>query len=81
MKGSTTLYHTIEFGADMWVDLERSPRQPLERARLGRGTKARAQIRPHVIETPDGPTEVADLFFDDGTAARDVPFSLFTFAD
>jgi hypothetical protein len=81
MKASTAMYHTIVFDADMWVDLELSPRQPLERMKLRRGTKMVAQIRPHVIETIDGPIEVADLFFDDGTAARDIPFSHFAFVD
>jgi hypothetical protein len=75
------MYHTIEFAADMWVDLERSPKQPLERIQLRRGTRVRAQIRPHVIETLAGPTEVADLFFEDGATARDIPFRRFAFAE
>lgn len=75
------MYHTIEFAADIWVDLEVSPRQPLERIQLRRGMAIRAQIRPHVIETLSGPIEVTDLFFEDGTAARGIPFKCFTFAE
>jgi hypothetical protein len=75
------MYHTIEFNADLWLDLERSPRQPLERVQLRRGTRRRAQLRPHVVETPTGPVEAADLFFEDGTAIRGVPFSAFCFAE
>jgi hypothetical protein len=75
------MYHTIEFVANIWVDLERSPKQPLERIELHHGMKMRAQIRPHVIETRTGPIEVTDLFFEDGTVARGVPFGYFTFAE
>jgi hypothetical protein len=75
------MYHTIEFAADLWVDLELSPKQPLERVLLRRGTKVRAQIRPHVLETLTGPTEAADLFFEDGTTARDIPFRRFVFSE
>jgi hypothetical protein len=75
------MYHTIEFAASIWVDLELSPKQPLERIELRRGVRIRAQIRPHVIETLDGPTEVTDLFFEDGTVARHIPYDRFTFAE
>ena len=71
------MYHTIEFAADLTVDLEVSPKQPLERVRMRKGMRRRAQVRPYVLETEDGPVEVADLFFDDGTAARKVPFACF----
>jgi hypothetical protein len=39
------------------------------------------QIKPYVMETEDGPIEVADLFFVDGTTARMVPFESFSFVD
>jgi hypothetical protein len=75
------MYHTIEFVTDLCVDLERSRNQPLERLLLLRGMRRRVQIRPHVLETPTGPVEVADLFFEDGTACRDVWYDRFEFAD
>jgi hypothetical protein len=41
----------------------------------------RVQLRPFVLETDEGLLEVADLFFEDGTAARAVPFASFSFID
>jgi hypothetical protein len=73
------MYHLIEFAADLWVDVERSPRHGLERVRLRGGTCVLAQLRPGVAETPEGPVEVADLYFADGTAARAVPYATFHF--
>jgi hypothetical protein len=75
------MYHTIEFAMDLWVDLEVSPKQPLERLLLRRGTRVFAQLRPHVVETAGGPVEVADLFFEDGTATRGIPFACFSFVE
>ncbi len=75
------MYHTIKFAADRWVDVDRSPRQPLERLLLHAGTPIRAQLRPYVVECVDGPVEVADLFFEDGTATRGVPYACFCFAE
>jgi hypothetical protein len=74
------MYHAIEFAVDLWVDLERSRRHPLERVLLRRGTRRRAQLRPLVLETAYGPLEAADLFFEDGTATRGIPFASFAFA-
>ena len=75
------MYHLIEFAVAFPADLEVSSKQPLERTVLQAGTRRRAQVRPHVVETDEGPVEVADLFFEDGTAARAVPFASFAFTD
>jgi hypothetical protein len=75
------MYHRIKFAADRWVDLEISPRHHLERLLLCAGVPVLAQIRPHVVEEVDGPVEAADLFFEDGTATRDVPFACFSFVE
>jgi hypothetical protein len=75
------MYHTLEITISRWVDLEVSPRQPLERLLLRRGTYVSAQLKPHVVETEQGPVEVADLFFADGTATRQVPFACLSFVD
>ena len=61
--------------------MERSPQHHLERVLLRGGTCVLAQLRPHVVETPGGPVEAADLYFADGTAASDVPYAAFHFAD
>jgi hypothetical protein len=73
------MVHTIEFVADGVLDVEISPKHRLERMLVRRGTRVQAEIRPHVVETDDGPVEVADLFFADGTATRRVPFAYFSF--
>jgi hypothetical protein len=75
------MYHTLEFNAELSIDLEISRKQPLERLRLAKGARRRAQLKPYVMETPEGPAEVADLFFDDGTATRGVRFECFRFVD
>ncbi|HJT77194.1 MAG TPA: hypothetical protein VJ739_08330 [Gemmataceae bacterium] len=75
------MYHTIEFLTDFVADLEVSRQQPLERVMIRKGSRRMAQLRPHVVEADDGPVEVADLFFDDGTTTRDVPFAILTFPD
>lgn len=75
------MFHVIEFLTDQWVDLERSAAHPLERVLVRRGSRRRAQLRPHVIETEPGPVEAADLFFEDGTATRDVPFAVLAFVE
>lgn len=75
------MYHLIKFAADLTVDLEISPRHPLERLRLRKGTQLRVQIKPYVLETETGPVEVADLFFADGTATRQVRFDCFSFVE
>lgn len=77
----TTMYHTIAFEESLRLSIEVSAKEPLERVTVKKGARMLAQIRPHVIETEDGPVEVADLFFEDGTATRGVRFSSFSFAD
>jgi hypothetical protein len=75
------MYHTIEFATELVVDVEISRRQPLERVFIRMGARLQAQIKPYVVETEDGPVEVADLFFEDGTGTRAVPFACFSFVD
>jgi hypothetical protein len=75
------VYHTIQFMVEFEATLEVSRKLPLERVRIRKGELLDAQLRPHVVETDDGPIEVADLFFVDGSVTRDVPFGSFTFVD
>ena len=75
------MYHTIQFTLEFTADLEASAKHPLERLLLERGTRRRAQIKPYVVDTDAGPVEVADLFFEDGTSTRTVPFACFSFVD
>ena len=75
------MYHTIEFSENVMVDLEISARHWLERVRIRRGTRLRAQIKPYVVETEGGAVEVADLFLNHGMTTRMVPFGLFSFVE
>jgi hypothetical protein len=75
------MYHTIEFTAQITVDLEISAKQWRERVMIELGTHMQAQLKPYVVESEDGPVEVADLFFEDGTTTRQVPFAFFSFVD
>ncbi len=75
------MYHTIEFINDWLLDVAISPRRPLERVQIRKGARLTVQVRPLVIETTNGFVEVADLFFEDGSASYSVPFALFHFVD
>ena len=75
------MYHAIEFTGDYTFDLETSPKEPLERLNIRKSTRLRAEMRPYMVETVEGPVEVADLFFEDGTAARQVRFESFRFVE
>ncbi len=75
------MYHTIQFAVAFEADLEVSRKLPRERVRIRKGERVEAQVRPHVVETNDGPVEVADLFFADGSATRNVPFESFAFVE
>lgn len=75
------MYHTITFSDDVQVDLEISPKHPLEQTLLRKGTRCEVQIKPSVVESDYGPVEVADLFFTDGSVARGIPFACFSFME
>jgi hypothetical protein len=75
------MYHCIEFCTASTADLEVSPKQRLERLRILEGTRVYASIRPYVVETAEGPIEVADLYLDDGTITRQVPCGWFRFVE
>ncbi|HEV3119150.1 MAG TPA: hypothetical protein VGY58_18995 [Gemmataceae bacterium] len=75
------MYHTIQFRVERKIDIELSRKQPLERMLVKVDACLRAQIRPYVVETGRGPVEVADLFFEDGTSTRTIPFACFSFVD
>jgi hypothetical protein len=75
------VYHTIRFAAEFVALPEVAPRQRRLRALIRKGDRLRAQVRPYVVETKRGFTEVADLFFEDGSVAHRVPFRCFSFVD
>jgi hypothetical protein len=75
------MYHTIEFAAEFLAPPELPPPQRRQRALIRKGDRLKAQVRPYVVETRRGPAEVADLFFEDGSAASRVPYRFFSFVD
>jgi hypothetical protein len=75
------MFHLIEFVIDCTINLEIAPKKRLEKLRVRRGERRRAQIKPYVVETALGPTEVADLYFEDGTTTRMVGFWRFSLLD
>jgi hypothetical protein len=79
--GITTMYHTIVFVEEIMADLEISRKKPLECVLIRKGARVQVQLKPYVIKTNHGFVEVADLFFEDGTATRALPFAFFSFID
>jgi len=75
------MYHTIEFASEFVTNLEVCPNYRVEGLVIRKGELFRVRINPYVAESADGPVEVADLFFDDGTATFQVPFARFRFVD
>ena len=75
------MYHTIEFTVNATIDLEVSPNRWREQVLINKGQRLRVQTKPYVVETDDGLVEVADLFLEDGTTTRMVPFEAFSFVD
>jgi hypothetical protein len=73
--------HVVEFVIDWWAELEWGNGRPLEQVLLRRGTRRSAVVRPRILRQGNAPIEAADLFFDDGTIARGVPFAAFTFVE
>jgi hypothetical protein len=76
------VYQTIEFADNMVIDIEVSAKKGLiDQLLIERGCRLSARIKPYVVETADGPVEVADLFIADGTASRRVPCACFRIVD
>jgi hypothetical protein len=73
------MYHQIQFRASYQVDLQVPDKPRLERLLIKQGEVIEAQVRPYVVETSDGPMEVADLqLAGDGTLLA-VPMEYFCF--
>jgi hypothetical protein len=73
------MFHLIEFSRPIALDLDVSPKLRLERLRVLEGMRVYALPRPYVVETDQGPVEVADLYFEDGTVTRGVRCEHFRF--
>lgn len=75
------MYHTIEFTVEVLLDLEISQRDRLELVVMKKGIRRLARVRPYVLETGDGPVEMSDLFFPDGSYTYRVRCEYFSFVD
>ena len=76
------MYHAIEIRENLAIDLEVSPKHHLERTIISKGSRFRVQLKPYVVEPQEGELlEVADLYFEDGTTVRGVPFECFGFVE
>lgn len=75
------MYHHIEFRLRGLAEVERPGSLHTEAIAIKGGTRLRAVVQPRVIETKQGPVEVADLNFADGSVARGVRFASFRFLD
>ena len=73
------MYHTIEFRLPGLAELEMPASARPVQVFIEKGTRVRARIRPYVMESDEGPVEVADLYSDDGAVARAVRFAAFRF--
>ena len=75
------MYHTIEFRVPGRARVERQGTAVPVQVSIRQGARFKARIQPYVLESSLGPVEVADLFLEDGTAARAVRFASFHFVD
>jgi hypothetical protein len=75
------MYHSIEFRLPFTADLEISPKHRVERLLIRKGMQVRAELHARVVEMADGPVEVADVYFEDRTVTRSVPYERFRFVE
>jgi len=75
------MLHTIEFRWVVLADVDRADYAFPQKVVIKEGTRLQAEIKPYVAESDDGPVEVADLTFEDGSIARAVRFAAFRFLD
>ncbi|MBI3412145.1 MAG: hypothetical protein HY040_27760 [Planctomycetes bacterium] len=67
----------IEFRRNLCVVLEGRKRGPLRFLKVGRGSRYRVRLVPY----HKGQQEVADLYFRNGSVAREIAFNYFRFVD
>ena len=75
------MLHRIEFRWLVLAEVDRPEYAYPQRVVIKEGTQLPAKIKPYVVESPDGPIEVADLYLEDGSLARAVRFAAFRFLD
>ena len=73
------MYHTIEFAEAFVPDLEIPCVRRSLPTLIRPGTCLQAEVHPYVVDTEEGPMEVADIFLADGTIMCRVPCGCFAF--
>ena len=61
------MHHRLLFRGDYELDLQVSGKTRLEKVMMRDGEVVEATVQPHVVESADGPVEVADLQLGGGT--------------
>ena len=75
------MYHTIEFRLKGVAEFEAPGGSHLEQVVIQQGSHFSAQTKPYVLESNQGPVEVADLFLENGSVVRAVRMATFSFVD
>jgi hypothetical protein len=75
------MYHTIEFRLKGLAEIESPGKAHLEQIVIQQGSRLCAQTKPYVVESNQGPVEVADLLLEDGSVVRAVRMATFSFVD
>ena len=73
--------HRIEFRLPRVFNVEVPGKARMVRIIIKKGLRLRVHLKPYVLESDEGPLEVADLFLRDGSIARAVRFAAFQFLD
>jgi hypothetical protein len=69
--------HRIAFRRPLCVVVERSRKRPAQLLQVVKGSTFRVRVAPY----HKGQREVADLYFDNGSVAREVAFAFFHFME
>ncbi len=69
--------HRIAFRRPLCVVVEGSRKRPAQLLQVVKGSAFRVRLAPY----HKGQREVADLYFDDGSVAREVAFAFFHFVE
>jgi hypothetical protein len=77
------MYHLIEFNSALTLeaDLKVAGKQRPEPLRIRRATRARVRLCPCVFEMHGELIEAADLYFEEGVVAFQVPYECFHFVE
>ena len=77
------MYHLIEFTSALTLerDLKVAGKQHPEPLYIRRAARARVRLCPCVLEMGGELIEAADLYFEDGIVAFQVPYECFRFVD